>query len=72
MEGHGGSILSICFAPDGSNTLASCSDDTYICVWNISSGKKLRIFEANDYEVKALSFSPDSLLLASGSDENII
>ena len=74
LSGHTGWVKSLSFSPDG-NTLASGSDyynktsgsfDGIIHLWDVSTGKNIRILTGHTGEVVSLSFSPDGNTLASG------
>lgn len=71
-------IESLAFSPDGSK-LASCSDDAYVHIWDATEGwdqankdssfELLTSFTGDKYKpVNAVAFSPDGILLASGSN----
>ncbi|KAK2809659.1 hypothetical protein FQN50_003716 [Emmonsiellopsis sp. PD_5] len=61
----------LAFCPD-KQLVASMDDDT-VNVWNLTTKKLYRRFEAADKEVNAVAFSPDgNILTASYSDNTII
>ncbi len=65
LEGHGNSITSIAFSPDG-RWLASGSYET-VMLWDVRSGERLRRMEGHRGWVLSVAFSPDGNWLASGS-----
>lgn len=71
LRGHGKSVNSVSFSPDG-QTLASSSDDKTIKLWQLSTGRALGILKDNTKHVNTVTFSPDGQLLASSSANNTI
>ncbi len=64
-------VQSIAFSPDGS-TLASCSDDKTIKLWDINSGELKTTLTGHIWTVYSIAFSPDGSTLASCSSDNTI
>jgi WD40 repeat protein len=40
LIGHKGSVIKVCYSPDG-KTIASCSRDKTIKLWNSENGKEI-------------------------------
>ena len=40
LIGHSSTVCSVCYSPDG-KTIASCSDDKTIKLWNSENGKEI-------------------------------
>ena len=67
QTGHTMQVYSMAFSPDG-KTLASCSWDRTIKLWDVETGRQVKIFEDNAAPIYAVIFSPDGKTLASASD----
>ena len=64
----------LAFSPDGA-TLVSGSQAGSICLWEVATGKKLRVVGNDDQwhaAVKAVAYSPDGQTLAAGGWEQTI
>ncbi|KAK3354053.1 HET-R [Lasiosphaeria hispida] len=71
LEGHGRSVQSVAFSPDGQR-LASGSDDETIKIWDTASGRCLETLKGHGRSVESVTFSPDGQRLASGSYDKTI
>lgn len=60
------SVACMAFAPDG-KTLATGSFDSFIRLWNTTTGEKIRDLEGHQSVIYSLAFSSDGRNLASGS-----
>ncbi|MEH2065771.1 MAG: protein kinase [Nostoc sp.] len=60
----------IALSPDG-QILASGSF-RWIQLWEVRTGRAIKILRDHDYPVTSIAFSPDGLLLAGGGQDNII
>ncbi|RYP60389.1 hypothetical protein DL771_010532 [Monosporascus sp. 5C6A] len=58
LEGHGGSVSSVAFSPDGSR-LASGSNDRTVKVWDAATGACLSTLKSHSGPVDSVAFSPD-------------
>src|SRR2546426_7804831 len=71
LKGHQGSVLAVAFSPDG-KTLASCSRDKTIKLWDPATGELKRTLTEHTADVYDVTFSPRGDLLASaGRDKTI-
>ncbi|CAD8174775.1 unnamed protein product [Paramecium pentaurelia] len=68
LKGHTQAVLSVCFSPD-SSTLASCSGDKSIRLWDVKTGEQKSKLDGHTSTVYSVCFSPDGDTLASGSDD---
>lgn len=71
LTAHTVRVNSIAFSPD-SQWLASGSSDQSIRVWQIPTGKTLRLMLGHRGEVEVVRFSPDGTILASGSSDRTL
>ncbi|MDZ8224626.1 MAG: WD40 repeat domain-containing protein [Nostoc sp. ChiVER01] len=69
-KAHQTAIESLVISPDG-QTLASCSDDNTINLWNLKNFKFTRSFVGHTSNVLSLAVSPDSKVLISGALDGI-
>lgn len=63
FEGHGESVLSVAWSPDGS-MLVSGSLDGSVRIWDAATGKELRYLEGHESNVRSVAWSPDGSRLA--------
>ena len=73
LEGHRGSVNSVCWSPDG-KYIASGSSDQDIVIWNANTGQKVRTLYEYYKSVNQVAWSPDGNYLACRYyyDDNII
>ena len=65
-----GGVLSIALSPDGELLATGIDED--IVFWQINEGRPLSILPGHKAWVMAVSFSPDSNILASGSNDQTV
>nr|DBA32930.1 TPA: hypothetical protein GDO54_000676 [Pyxicephalus adspersus] len=74
LEGHQLGVVSVDVSHTG-NIAASSSLDAHIRLWDLDSGKQMRSIDAGPghaMPIRSLTFSPDSQLLVTGSDDGYI
>jgi uncharacterized protein with WD repeat len=71
LSGHGNSVESVTFSPDG-KFLASGGYDETVKVWEVGSWREVATLRGHGSVVESVTFSPDGKFLASGSyDETV-
>ncbi len=69
--GHSDSVLSVAFSPDGRLALSGSSDNT-LRLWEVETGRSVRVLEGHSASVWSVAFSPDGRLALSGSADNTL
>jgi WD40 repeat protein len=69
-KAHKAAVESMVISPDG-QTLASCSNDNTINLWNLKKFRFTRSFVGHTSNVLSLAVSPDSKVLISGALDGI-
>lgn len=71
QTGHTAPVMALAGSPDG-QWLASGSVDSTVAIWDLKSGRQLRILTGHTGIVSAVAFSPDGRILASGSYDHTV
>jgi WD40 repeat protein len=66
LSGHTSSVLSLAVLPDGS--LASCSYDTKIKIWDTMKGIEIKTLSGHTSYVRSLAVLPDGFFASSSYD----
>ncbi len=67
-SGHLASVNSLTWSPDG-RLIASASDDTFVQIFDASSGRRRLIYSGHTEEVAAVSWAPNGKFIVSGSQD---
>lgn len=68
MRGHSGSVYGLKFTPD-SKLLLSCSEDTTVRAWDMSSHENVAMYRGHNYPVWDLDFSSMGVYFATASQD---
>ncbi len=71
LKGHNDTVWFPRFDPQGTR-LATCSADRTVRIWDVATGKLLRVLGGHDETVGDVAWSPDGTMLASGSSDHTI
>ena len=64
--GHPGIVTGVAFSPDG-RFLATASNDGSARIWDVATGRELKVLRGHWSVVSSVAFSPDGRFLATGS-----
>ncbi len=71
LEGHGGAVFALAFAPNGKR-LASASLDRTVKVWDLKAGRELSTYRGHTGWVEGVAFESSSLWVASVDTDNSV
>ncbi|ORX34390.1 WD40-repeat-containing domain protein [Kockovaella imperatae] len=71
LSGHSRAVTACCFSADGSELISAGADGT-VNIWDPKVGAHKSSFQAHRAGINDISLSPDSLYLATASDDNTI
>ena len=68
FRGHAGAVNSVAWSPNGQQVLSGSSDQT-VRVWEVKSGRCLRILACHTGIVRSVAWSPEGQQALSGSED---
>ncbi|NVM28459.1 MAG: hypothetical protein HWN65_06425 [Candidatus Helarchaeota archaeon] len=71
ITGHGPSILSCAFSPDGTQALSASYNGT-LRLWDVKTGTYFRIFKGHKKPVTSCAFSSDGTRIVSASKDKLV
>ncbi len=69
--GHTASVWSVAWSPDGQQALSGADDNT-VRLWEVASGRCLRVLEGHTDSVSSVAWSPDGQQALSAADDNTV
>ena len=73
LKGHERAVNCVAWSPvEGSQMIASASDDNTIIISDVSTGAKVSVLKGHTAEVKCVMWSPNGSQLASGSNDKTV
>ena len=69
--GHRGSVWSLAWSPDGRQALSGAEDRT-ILLWDVASGRCLRVLEGHTDDIFSVAWSPDGRQALSGGRDKAV
>lgn len=68
LKGHAGNAIihGIAFSPDGKDLVSAATDRT-ARLWSLGTGKMIKVLWTNEFDIRAVAFSPDSMRIALGT-----
>ena len=67
LKGHWSSVIGVAFSPDG-HFLATTSWDNTARLWDVATGRELKVLKGHLANVYSVAFSPDGRTIATASD----
>jgi WD40 repeat protein len=73
LQAHSGLLtsLTLAFSPDG-RTLATCSGDGFLKLWNVATGQERLAFQGVSITMGAVAFTGDGKVLAASTPNSTV
>jgi WD40 repeat protein len=71
FAGHSAGVRAVAITRDGRRAVSACSDKT-LRIWDLESGRLLKILEGHSEWVRAVAITPDDRRAVSVSDDNTL
>jgi WD40 repeat protein len=69
LNGHGGSITSVAFSPDGQTVVTGSLDKT-VKLWSVADGTLKQTLNGHADSIYSVAFSPDGQTVLTGSADD--
>lgn len=68
---HETPVLTTAFSPDNKYLATGCMDNAEVILWDVQSGRRVKLFKGHRGTVWSVAFAPDGKTLATSSDDTV-